>query len=501
MRPSTTFWLAVAGLLVASRLAHLTVLWADEDYHLAAAIQLLHGKMLYRDLWYDKPPLGALWALVWGGFPGWPLRLVSTLTALAACWLAFRFAASLWTTAEGFAAAGLLAFYQVFYFAHATIPVEPDTLLLLPHLAAVYWAWRRRPFAAGVMAGLAFLLTPKGGFVLAACLLFEPAGWLAMAAGFLLPNAACVAWLVAEGAWSDYIQQVWRWGLQYAGSPPDESPATPLVRLLGWLGFHAVLVIGAAWTWWRPHVLPETRDAAGRAATAGSGPPTVRLLLWLAISLAGAAIGWRLLPRYLNQLLPPLAILAAPGIVQVWDATRNVRRGSRLAYAAAAAIAIAALVPIVRFGPRYSRLITDDAFAGGKHTWVDVQMDQESRRAAALVEHIAQPGDTIFIWGYRPNIVVYTRLPVASRFWESQPLTGVPADRHLSDSQPIDPAWAARNRRQVVQSAPDIIVDGLSRYNPGLDIHTFPELAEWMRHYCPAGGDHGIAVYRRCALP
>jgi hypothetical protein len=209
MRPSAVFWIGAAGLLAASRLAHTNILWADEDYHLAAAIQLLHGKMLYRDLWFDKPPLGALWPLLWGGFPGWPLRLVSAATAGAVCWLAFSLASRLWGAREGYAAAGTLAFFQVFYFAHATIPVEPDTLLLLPHLAAVYLAARGRSFAAGMVAGLAFLLTPKGGFLLAAAFLFHPAGWLGLLAGFLAPNLVAGLWLISQAAWADFIAQVW----------------------------------------------------------------------------------------------------------------------------------------------------------------------------------------------------------------------------------------------------------------------------------------------------
>ena len=75
-RPSVWFWVSLTGVLLLSRLCHVNILWADEDYHLAAAIQMLHGKMLYRDLWYDKPPLSALVAVLFGAWPGWPLRIV-----------------------------------------------------------------------------------------------------------------------------------------------------------------------------------------------------------------------------------------------------------------------------------------------------------------------------------------------------------------------------------------------------------------------------------------
>ena len=59
-RAPVWFWVGLTGVLLLSRLCHVNILWADEDYHLAAAIQMLHGKMLYRDLWYDKPPLAAM---------------------------------------------------------------------------------------------------------------------------------------------------------------------------------------------------------------------------------------------------------------------------------------------------------------------------------------------------------------------------------------------------------------------------------------------------------
>ena len=100
-RSAAWFWVSVTGVLLLSRLSHLNILWADEDYHLAAAIQLLHGKMLYRDLWYDKPPLNALALLLFGAWPGWPLRIAGAALAAASCAVAYRFAAGLWGQREG----------------------------------------------------------------------------------------------------------------------------------------------------------------------------------------------------------------------------------------------------------------------------------------------------------------------------------------------------------------------------------------------------------------
>jgi 4-amino-4-deoxy-L-arabinose transferase-like glycosyltransferase len=477
-RPATWFWVLVAGILLFSRLCHVNILWADEDYHLAAAIQMLHGKMLYRDLWYDKPPLSAIVSLLFGAWPGWPLRLAGGLLALASCAPAYHLASRLWSRREGFCAAGLLAFSLVFYLPSATIPLEPDTLMILPHVLAVFLAWHKKPLAAGVAAGLAFALNIKGLSVLAACLIFVPAGWPLLLAGFLLPNAILFVWLLSQHSFPAYLESVWRWGLLYAGAPPGDSPVdSALLRARNWFGFHAALAMAASWYWIR------AKDSA----------PRWRMLAWAAISLAAAGVGWRFSPHYMNQMLPPLAIAGARGIILLSAETRlPLRRFSMIV------LITVALIPMVRFGPRYLQLVADN-LAGRSHNWRDVAMDQESREAAALVKMLAKPGDTIFIWGYRPNIVVYTRLPVASRMWESQPLTGVPADRHLRDAGSVDAEWARLNRQELVRSSPSVIIDGLSAYNSGLDIAKFPDLQEWFKLYCPAGRVGGTAVYRLCA--
>jgi len=307
-----------------------------------------------------------------------------------------------------------------------------------------------------------------------------PAGWVLLLAGFLLPNALLLAWLLSQHAFAAYLESVWRWGLLYAGAPPGDSPVeSALLRARNWFGFHASLVMAASWYWIR------AKESALRW----------RILAWAAISLAAAGVGWRFSPHYLNQMLPPLAIAGSRGIVLLAAETRMTLR--RIAVAALLAVA---LVPMVRFGPRYFLLAADD-LAGRPHAWRDVALDQESREAAARIKTLAKDGDTLFIWGYRPNLVVYTRRPVASRMWESQPLTGVPADRHLTDSGSVDPEWARLNRQELIRSSPSLIVDGLSAYNPRLDIQHYPDLATWLKPYCLVGGGRigGIGIYRLCA--
>ena len=92
-------------------------------------------------------------------------------------------------------------------------------------------------------------------------------------------------------------------------------------------------------------------------------------------------------------------------------------------------------------------------------------------RGRRFVRNLAKPGDTSSVWGYRPEIFVYTDLPAATQYLDSQPLTGVPADRHLTQSEPVETEAAARRRAELTQSQPAFVLDGLGFFNPAPGHH------------------------------
>jgi hypothetical protein len=201
---------------------------------------------------------------------------------------------------------------------------------------------------------------------------------------------------------------------------------------------------------------------------------------WTVISAAAVAAGWRFFPRYFFQLLPVMVLLAARGFVLL---------GRRRWYVAALL-----LVPLVRFGPRYPLLA-----AGHSANWPDIAMDRDSRAASRLVREAARPGDTLFVWGFRPEMYVYTNLPAASRFLDSQPLTGVPADRHLTQSATLAPELGRENRAELARTRPAFIMEGLGPYNPRLAITEYPDLRNWLAHYAPVARTNATVIYRRVA--
>jgi hypothetical protein len=444
--------------LLAAHLCHAHVLWAEETLPLAAAGQMLFGKALYKGIWFDKPPLVPLIYLLWGARIGFVLRFFGALYCFACCVVAWLFARDAWGRREAFWAAGLLGFALTFDTPSAVLPLAADLLLVLPHLAAVYLAFRKRPFWSGVCAGVAFLTNVKGVFVLAACVLFAWPAIPSLAIGFVSPLLLAALVLRTTGAWAAYIDQVWIWPAIYAGNSPISNPlANAAIRTMNWVGFHCALCAAAIcaqfctkerWRW----------------------------LAWGALSFAAVALGMRFYPRYFFQLLPVLVLLAARGFCQMRPSPRW-------------AVLALLLIPLVRFGPRYPILAL-----GLQPYWPDLAMDADSQAAARL---IPAGSKTLYVWGYRPEIFVYTHLEAASRYLDSQALTGVPADRHLGQSTPVALPSTAQAREELTRSNPDIIADGLSLYNPALAMQNYPDLRSWLAHYQEFARTRTTILYKR----
>ncbi len=468
-RSARALFPALFALFLAARLTHLDILWPEETLPLAAAGQMLHGKVLYRDIWFDKPPLLAWTYLLWGAHDGLALRLAGALYALLACWIAWRFAGDLWGRREAAWAAVLMAFYLIFDIPSSVTPLAADLLMLAPHLAAVWLAWRGRAFLSGLLAGIAFLINAKGLFVLAACVIWNLSALPVLLAGFALPNLLAALLLWSQGALPAYYQQVWQWGRLYASGNFLQSPwKNGGLRTLHWTGYHATAVLAGVWFWWR-----ATKD------------DRVRWAIWVALAFTAVVAGERFFPRYYFQLLPLAVVAGARGL-------------SLLNRRCAALLCAALLFPLVRFGPRYP-LLARDLIEGRPHHWVDVNMDRDSRQAAGIIRSESSPGDTLFVWGFRPEFYPYTGLPAGTRFLDSQPLTGVPADRHLTQSEPVENQSTRAHRAELARTHPTFIADGLGLFNPKLAISAYPDLQSWLAEYRESARTGLTIIYRRRA--
>ncbi|MGA3188261.1 MAG: hypothetical protein ABSF22_14240 [Bryobacteraceae bacterium] len=453
MRRGGLTLILIAAVVIAARLSHTNVLWADDNLPLAAAIQIAHGKVLYRDIWFDKPALVAWIDLLWGARAGVLLRLAGAVYVIAVAVTARQFARSKWGDREGLFAAFFAAFFLTFGLPSAVIPLASDMLLVLPHLAAVYFAWRGRAFLSGAAAGIGLLCSSKAVFVLAACALWQWRQLPLLLLGFAAPNAFALGWMVWHGSASEYYRQAWQWGRIYAANTFVEHPFKEgITRTANWIGFQAALVVGA--------IIALRRER--------------RLAIWIVLSLAGVVLGLRFFPRYYFLLLPPTIIAASRG----WSLAMK----NKIAVAALCALLA---VPFIRFGKGY---ITG---------WpTDVAMDRDSRAAAEKLRTLSRPGDTLFVWGFRPDIFIDSQLPAGTRFLESQPISGVLADRHLFSTASIAPDFTAPNVRELETTNPTWIVDGLGLYNPPLALSRQSALAAWFSHYQELARTEGSILYR-----
>lgn len=449
-------WAGIVALLAAARLCYLRVLWVEEAYPTAAALELLRGHTLYRDIWFDKPPLFAWLYTLWGAQMGVPLRVAGVLFGVLAAWCAYRAARVFWGEKEALWAAAFTALYLVFDTPSAVMALTPDLLTVPLQFGAVALAAAGLPVWAGACAGVAVLFNAKGLLILAACLAWQWRQAHRMAAGFAVPVLAGLAVLAAQGALGDFWQQVWAWGAVYSkDTPVQHAWIEGARRTLNWSGFHLALVIGAAAASWKEE--------------------DWRWAVWIWISLAGVFLGLRFSPRYYFHLLPVMVLLGARGFALLprkW-----------LLFAI-----LSLLVPVWRFGPRYVQV------AQGK-PWGDLILYRSSEQAAETLKTRARASDTLLVWGYRPELFPLSGLGAGTRYLDSQPLSGVIADRHLTDSTVSFRALSAANRAALLRAPrPTWIADGLGPFNATLEVgKVMPEL---MREYELATAVTGYKIYR-----
>lgn len=457
----------LVALLAAVRFCHVDVLWVEEAYPMAAARAMLSGHTLYRDVWFDKPPLFPAFYALFGAAMGWPLRLAGALFVAFAAWAAWRAAKQIWGSrnAAGWAAV-LTAFFLTFDFPATAIALTPDLLAVPFHLLAVGALAAGQPLLAGVFCGVALGFNGKALLILLLCLLWRWWETPRILAGFALPVAALVAWMSMQGSLRDHWQQVWVWGAAYSRDTPFAHPwIEGLRRTLNWAGFHVAIVVAATW------MLIREKDRRWR------------LLVWITISLGSVWMGWRFFPRYFFQLLPALALPAARGFCLAPPRWR------------AALVALLA-IPLIRFLP-VSVQLAAETLQGQPHASRDLALFEDSRRAAGLVANAPADARTALVWGYRPELYVLAGLAPGTRFLDSQPLNGVLADRHLTGSRQTFPGLSRLNREALFATRPPAwILDGLGPINGELSVfNPSTGLADWRPLYAETGRTATVIVY------
>ena len=347
------------------------------------------------------------------------------------------------------------------------MPLAADSLTLVPHIAAVYLAWRGRPVWSGAMAGVAFLFNAKALFVLVACAgLAVPFARAWLLAGFAIPNTAVLALAGSRPARSATTTS-------RCGGSARSMPAAPLWQSAA-RRRSCGPPTGRASTrpWLRPRHGSSRASARPRAGRSRFGA-CWHSLRSRAAGASSRAITWRCCR---SRRSPPRA---------AWCCSANGAPRScccccwcRWRASGRATPCWRAIWPLAA------------STSGAMSRW--------TRRAAPPRRFIARarPGDTLFVWGYRPDMYVYTGMPAATRFLESQPLSGVFADRHLFETAGVAPAMGrATSRRARALAARRSSLTGWRFSIPRSAITAYPDLRPWLAQYEEAGPAGAAIIY------
>src|SRR5438067_2521496 len=302
-----------------------------EGIYSVVANEIVDGGRPYLDAVERKPPL-LFWTYaavfkVAGKFNWTALHVVAlvwTLSAMAGLYVIGR---ELFDRSTGLIAA---LFYSVFqsWAVWKNLTFDAEMLMNLP----IIWAWaialrrsssRLRPelFAAGALLGAAFLLkqpaaiaaVPLGIYLLLPS--YRTSRSLMRSNSIIHATTLTTGFfaalgLVMIGLWKQGILREALYWTIAGHDVPHVFWQTGIVTTLAFLGACLPLVIGSIIAW-----RDKDKIWAGRKAE------RTALLGLLAASAIGAAAGARFYPHYYVQLIPPLALLAAPYYARLWSRT------------------------------------------------------------------------------------------------------------------------------------------------------------------------------------
>jgi 4-amino-4-deoxy-L-arabinose transferase-like glycosyltransferase len=412
--------LAILVVMLRSPLASLPF-ERDEGEYAYIAQRWVRGDLPYRDTFDQKPPAAfAFYALAFalgGERPVAVRRAVTLLTAATVVMLAMMGWTLLSPTAG--TAAGLFA---------ALLTIDPSWLghaantEILAIAPLTFGAWLARQAAdrdsvaaglgVGVLCGIALLCKP----VVAPIVAFElaTAAWgvgsrgMRLAAGVIgiaLALVPVAVYFAAHGAWAPFLDATLWNNLAYASGLPLEAYTTNLrIRMgasLAALGPIYLLALAA----------PLWRDAMGSRRSVGW------LALWLSAACPAIAAGGYFREHYFLLAAPPLALLAGAGL----EATARLLAFPRIDARALVATAVALiLVNAVAQAPWY--------FAPGPSTpklrrLYGANPFPEAPTLGRWLAKRSVPDDRIFVYGSEPQLLFYSSLRSASRYFFVYPLT------------------------------------------------------------------------------
>ncbi len=485
---------AIVLLTVATRLPSLLQPQPidDESVYSVVANEIVDGGHPYVDAIERKPPLlfwtyAAVFAVA-GKYNWYALHAVALLWTLGTMAGLFVIGTRLFDRETGLIAALFYSIFQPWAVAN-DLGFNGELLMNLP----LVWAWAialgpsksRKRFellAAGSLLCLGFLLkqpaaiaaVPLGIYLLLPG--YRRNRGITPAESFLQATLLTVGFFFTLGLvalvlhWQRILREAFYWTFTNH-SIPDVFWIHGLLQTLAFSGACLPLVIGAA---------VALQDRAG--LWKHKGPEHLALIGLLLASAAGAAAGARFYTHYYIQLVPALALLAAPFYASLWRGTITPQRW----FFAPRVIGIWLAVTVIAFSISH---------------WTCLATERRLSETARYLATHSAPSDRIFIWGpSAARVYLQARRRPACRYVLTFPLTGFifgGEPRHVDTSDRIVPkAW--RHLEQDFRVHPPVyIADHYAGPGAQYPARNFPVLAQLLaEHYEPVARTADGLIYR-----
>ncbi len=465
----------------------------DEAPYSVVANELIDGGHPYIDAIDRKPPL-LFWTYaavfeIAGKYNWMALHVVALMWVLGTMAGLYVIGRRLFDRETGLIAALLYSVFQPWAVAK-NLAFNGELLMNLP----IVWAWaiafgrrasRLRPelFAGGTLLGAAFLLKQPAAIaaVPLGLYLFLPSyrasrgvtrmESIAQAAiltlGFLAALGLVALILERQGI----LHEAFYWTFT-SHTVPYFFLKRGVLHTLAFVGACLPLVLGAAMS---------LRDDDGIWASRKT--ERFALIGLLVASAVGVVAGARFYPHYYIQLIPPLALLAAPPYARFCCGRARMRSWIFRPAVASAWLAIT----VVAFSVSHWKLLARDS--------------EPSETVRYLTAHSA-PNDRIFVWGRNAaDLYLLARRRPACRYILTFPLTGFIFGDDLPgvDTRNRIVPWAWNNLEEDFHKHPPaFIVDLYSSPGAQYPARDFPFLSNLLaEHYQPAAQTAEGVIYRR----
>ena len=405
----------------------------DSGVHMTAAVEILRGRVMYRDLWENRPPgihyVNALTFALFG--PSIAVVRAANVAMLFANALLFSLLARRYMAKRALWPVTLLFLLYLGGRANRDECDAIELYMVLPMMTAVWcglrylerprWPWAVAAGAAGGTAVLFKQPAATAGVAVALAIAWADLGeergalralraWGLGAAGGFAAAAVPVFYFGAHGALGDMWSCVWAYNALYTGPVSFADRIDVLAfaftrvgsALLLWLGCASVVVGGVYWR--RSTPTAPRRDRA----------PWVLLGVWAALDLAAVCYPGFRNPHYFMQLAPSWTLLTGAWVSRVWFTRREGSTARKVCCLLILFVAAAGLLNAVLHQSRAAKDAIQRRMREQRFTL--------NEAVAFYIARRTNPDEALCVWGAEPVVYFEARRPVASRYFFTYPL-------------------------------------------------------------------------------